>query len=131
MKASPELYAKNWYEILKKTDQSAWDQISQVVLEMLYKKGQSKWLPQILRHLEKQENQENQIMPVTVRTAKKMDEQTIASYLQQVLPQVKPRVTSTINSSLIGGLVIETQDQRWDLSVHGQLNNLANTIINK
>lgn len=130
MKVSAQQYAAAWYESLKEAPEKDWDNISEQLLEQLRTSGNMRFLSEIVRLVEERSKAEQGITPVTVRSAHELDEALVKEQVGSLLPDTEVEVTTVIDESLIAGLQIETSNERWDLSLKGQLRSLSNHINN-
>jgi F0F1-type ATP synthase delta subunit len=128
MRLTPKYYAQAWFSALNETDSKQWSEVSQRMLEHVYKHGNVKWLPEIVRLVTNLQHEHAGTTAVTVKTAHELDGQLITRLVQAVLPNVKAVIEQTIDTRVIGGIQIETTNQRWDLSVKGQLTQLAHSL---
>lgn len=130
MKLSPKYYAQAWQSSLAESQPSDWKAISRRYLQHVYHHGHIKWLPEILRLVARLQHEQAGTVAVTVRTAHHFDVKVLQELVATVLPSTKAVIESQVDERLIGGAQIETSNQRWDLSVKGQLNQLAHTLSN-
>lgn len=127
MHATPAQYAQAWYEALKSADQKQWPEISQAVLLRLQKEGKLSFLSQIRQQMEQIELTERGAVKVTVKTAHDLDKQVVSQLVKQLLAaEVELEIREDKN--LLGGIVVETADRRWDLSARGQLKQLKQQL---
>ncbi|EKD76415.1 MAG: hypothetical protein ACD_43C00121G0004, partial [uncultured bacterium] len=89
---------------------------------------QLKLLPEVIRHIEKLEHLKHGTTAVMVRSAHALPEPLISSVIKQLLPQAKPVIAQIQDATVIGGVQVETINQRWDLSLRGQLRQLTQTL---
>lgn len=130
MKVSAQQYAAAWYELLKEAPEAEWDKISEQLLTQLRQDGNMRFLSEIVRLVETRSKEEQGITPVTVRSAHELDSTLVKEQVTSLLPNTEVEVTTVIDDSLIAGLQIETTNERWDLSLKGQLRSLSNHITN-
>lgn len=128
MRLTPKYYAQAWFSALTETEPAKWSEVSQRMLEHIYKHGNVKWLPEIVRLVTNLQHAQAGTTAVTVKTAHELNAQLITQLVQTVLPDAKAVIEQKIDTRVIGGTQIETTNQRWDLSVKGQLTQLAQSL---
>lgn len=128
MRLTPKYYAQAWFAALSESKPEDWSTISQRVLQHVYKHGNVKWLPEIVRLVSALQHKQAGTVPVTVRTARSLDAALLKQLVSAVLPTANTVIEQQVDTRVIGGAQIETTDQRWDLSIQGQLNQLAHTL---
>jgi F0F1-type ATP synthase delta subunit len=128
MKLSPHHLATAWYEALTIAEPEQWSAISQRLLRYLYAHGQLKLLPQVVRQVEALEHTQHGTTAVTVRSAHLLPESLLHEVIQQLLPQAQPVIAQLQDDSVIAGVRVETLNQRWDLSLRGQLRQLTQAL---
>jgi len=128
MKLSAKYYAEAWFKALSELSVEQWPETSQLFLNHIYGHSHGKWLPEIIRLITALEHQHNGTTAVKVRSAYPLSESLLNQSVQKVLPNKKVVVETLIDQRVIGGIQIETADQRWDLSLHGQLRHLTQTL---
>jgi len=128
MQATPRQYAQAWYLALKETKEDKWDAISQNLLRALQKQGNLSWVNEILRHVADLENKDLEQIEVKVRSAKDTDEKIVQQLVKNLFDVDNVQASISKDESLLGGLVLETKDQRWDLSVKHQLERLKYSL---
>lgn len=65
---------------------------------------------------------------MTIKSAHAVDDAVITEQLKIVLPNTDVQIKKEIDTSIIGGIQIETENKRWDFSLRGQLRSLSKTI---
>lgn len=128
MRVSPTQYATALFELLQRAPAAEHQKLMQQFLKNLYNEGKLKILPDILRAVEQLDYAKKGVVPVTVTTARTVDAAMIQETLKSLLPNQPTEVNAVIDESLIGGMRVETQDKRWDVSVSGQLKQLKNAL---
>jgi len=126
---SAKQYACAWLEILKTTAEKNKKPATRGLIFNLYKNGRLNLLPAILLELEELEARENEVTAVAVKAAKEYGADFIANVAKKLLPGKKLNIRQEIDQRLLGGLVVETKNQRWNLDLRSQLNKLAQQII--
>lgn len=128
MRVSPTQYATALFELLSDAPAAKHQKLMQQFLNNLYNEGKLKILPDILRAVEQLDYAKKGVVPVTVTTARAIDAAMIQETLKSLMPNQATEVSIVIDESLIGGMRVETQDKRWDVSVTGQLKQLKNAL---
>lgn len=132
MKLSPKYYAEAWFQALTEKPADQMSATSQLFLKHVYGHSHGKWLPEIIRLMEQLEHLHNGTTAVKVRSAHPLSAQLLSQAVEQVMPHATTGKTAIIQSvidpAVIGGVQIETADQRWDLSLRGQLRHLTQTL---
>lgn len=129
MKLTARQLATTWFEALIESKPNKWSAISQRLLHYLYARGELRRLPEIIRLIEQLEHHRNRTVAVTVRTAHTLPDQLVHRAVVTVLPSIQPIIDQQAAPAVIGGLQIETIDQRFDLSVRGGLRQLSQTLL--
>lgn len=128
MKFTPKSYAQDWFSALQQAEPAQWPAISRHFLTDLYRAGYSMHLTEIVRLIAQLTYRSQGLIPVQVTSARDVSDVMIQEALEQVLPGKKTHVTRLIDDSVIGGITIETLNQRWNLSVSGQLQSFAHNL---
>lgn len=128
MKISVEQYARGWYESLKSAKESEREKISQAFLRRLQKDGRLSWLKKISQAVYRLDAKAMGLMAITVTTSRPEEKNFIEEAAAKIVGTDKIRTTTRVDKNLIGGLLVETEDVRWDLSVKKILNNLEQQI---
>lgn len=129
MKTSPKQFARAWHRALQQTDRAEWDAVSKRLLLLVQRQGHSRSLPVIKQLITEYDHAAHARIPVTVKTAHALDQQTLAAAVQRVLGSgVRADITTQIDPELLGGISIETKNSRWNMSLQAQLHQLVKTI---
>ncbi len=128
MKFTAKSYAQEWFSALQTAEPSKWHAISHSFLDTMYREGLSARLPEVVRLITQMHHRSQGLIPVQVTSARDVSDAVIQKALEQVLPGKKTHVTRIINDDPIGEISIETLNQRWNLSVSGQLNRFAHKL---
>lgn len=131
MKANINQLAQGWYEAMKEAKKSDWSDISLRFLNMLQGQGKLSWLGRIREEVKRLENQALGVTQVKVTTAHKLEEKELSKLVSELLGKDKAQLSVVEDQSILGGVVIETEDQRWDLSTRNRLNQLQEKLLNK
>lgn len=128
MKISSKQYAQAWYEQLQSSTETDWDTVSSALLQIMRQHNDLKLLPEVVRLVEVFHYQQQNVTPVTVTSAQALSPAVIEQAIEAVLPVSRVAIHTAIDSQLIGGVRLETLNQRWDISLRKQLNLLANSL---
>ncbi len=128
MRFTAKSYAQDWFSALQAAETSKWHAISRSFLDTMYREGFSARLPEVLRLITQMHYRAQGLIPVQVTSARDVSDAVIQKALEQVLPGKKTHITRVIDDTLIGGISVETLNQRWNLSVSGQLQNFAHKL---
>lgn len=128
MKLTAQHLARRWYEALKNAKTSAWPAISDSMLKQIQRAGRKRELPAIARALARLEQAEQSVLEVVITASSPhavKDEDTL---LRQLFGSRELAVTRRVDPALLGGVVVETTNERWDFSVRHQLRRLTRDI---
>lgn len=129
MRLTPKYYAQTWFALLTESKPGDWQTLSRRLLQHIYQHGHVKWLPEIVRLVAELQHRQDGTTAVTIRTAHALDAALLEQLVKAVLPTAKAVIEQQLDARVIGGARIETTNQRWDLSVKGQLNQLAQSLL--
>ena len=126
---SPVINADKKMNIFKELFGS-FDQLSMMFIELITKNRREYLLGEIAHSYEAQLKESKGIIPVTLISAVKLNEQTKKDIIGKVQASVKGtlEVTEEIDESLIGGFIIRMDDKQVDASVSSQLASLKQTL---
>ncbi|MBI2415351.1 MAG: F0F1 ATP synthase subunit delta [Candidatus Kerfeldbacteria bacterium] len=128
MKITPKYYAQTWLERLQQQPADQWPELSLGLLRELQRRNRIKWLPEIVRLLEEQLHRQAGITPLRVTSAQPLSPAVIEQCVEKLFPISRVMLTQQHDSAVVGGIRLETANQRWDFSLRQQLNQLANTL---
>lgn len=128
MKLSSRQLAAAWHQALTSTPTDQWNTISERMLEYLYKRGELRRLREVIRLMSELEHEHHRTTGVTVRSATTVPSAVLDRVIKKVLPHATPVITLQPDESIIGGIQIETNDQRFDLSLSGHLHQLTHAL---
>jgi len=128
MQLSPQHYAAAWFNLLSQKPKKEWSVVSKKVLRALYQRGHLHWLPEIVNRVEELEAQATGDVPVTVTAPHALSQKEAHALAKEVLGTDPKTVTTIVDESLIGGIQVETKNNRWDLSVKSALTDLTKTL---
>ncbi|HYF28270.1 MAG TPA: ATP synthase F1 subunit delta [Baekduia sp.] len=99
-------------------------------LELLVEKHRMPAIHRIRRAFDKLWEQENKLLPVQITSAIELDEATVRSIGDRIGQQTGRRVelTTTVDESVLGGLVLQVGNQILDASIRNRLDNLRRSV---
>jgi F-type H+-transporting ATPase subunit delta len=129
MLTSPIVKADKKIEIIK----AVFDQFNVLTIsfvELIAKNRREGILPQIANEFDSLLKAFKGIVPITITSAKKLDEKTMATIVAKVQSSVKGtlEVTEMLDENLIGGFIVRMGDTQIDASVASQLTNLKQRL---
>lgn len=130
MQLTPLHYAQAWYEALQDAKPEDQEAISQAMLRRLQREGKLNLLRQIVEIIKDIEAKASNRAYITARVAHKIDQQQLEELAKELLQVDEVEMTIEEDPSLLGGVVLETKDHRWDLSAKHQLEQLKTSLKN-
>lgn len=127
-RVTPKHYAIALYDVLQAAQATDRGTIVRKFLKQLYYAGQLRLLPAITTAFEQYYYTQLGTVPVQVRTTQPLPAETIQRELTRLFPQQHLSVTTTVDPAVVGGMLVETPNQRWNVSLAGQLEALANSL---
>lgn len=112
------------------------DKISATTLNfmiLIAKNSRSSYIPHILNAFNSQYKAYKNIIPVSILTASKMDEELkneLVGFLKHERPDVTIEINEEINKDLIGGFIFRTDTHQIDASVANRLKTLKRELNN-
>lgn len=127
--ASPVVPSEKKIEIFKMIFEQ-FEKVTMSFITFVTENRREGLLPQIATSFIEQVKEYKGIIPITLISAKKLDEATKDSILAKINDSVEGQleVEEKIDESLIGGFVVRMGDMRIDASVSSQLNNLKQRL---
>lgn len=106
------------------------DKVTIMFMELITKNGREAILPEIAASYEAQLKAHQGIVPVTLVSAKALDQATKKTILDKVQASVNGKIEleEQIDESLLGGFIVRMGDNRIDASVANQLKNLKQRL---
>jgi F-type H+-transporting ATPase subunit delta len=126
-KNSLQDYAKALYEITKDRKGADLKKALEAFVVLLSKKNVIKKAPIILKAYERYARKKEGHVAIEVTTAREIDKATLG-HITKVFGD-KVDTTEKIDTSLIGGVVIRTEDTILDASLKTQLQNLKTHLV--
>ncbi len=126
---SPIVKADKKIEIFEKIFEQ-FEEVSMSFVRLITKNGRENLLPEIATSFDALVKEHKGIVPVTLISAKKLDDQTKKSILDKVSSSVEGtiEVNEILDESLIGGFVVRMGDTQIDASISSQFNNLKQRL---
>ena len=126
---SPIVKADKKIEIFEKIFEQ-FEEVSKSFVRLITKNGRENLLPEIATSFDALVKEHKGIVPVTLISAKKLDDQTKKSILDKVSSSVEGtiEVNEMLDESLIGGFVVRMGDTQIDASISSQFNNLKQRL---
>mgnify|MGYP001560555082 CR=1 FL=1 len=128
MKLTAQHFARRWYMALKGSEASAWPEISKGMLSQVLRLGMKRDLPAIKKVMERLYLAENKVIEVVVTSAKPDQTKEEQKLLKDLFGSREVQISRRVDPALLGGIIVETQDDRWDFSVRQQLHRLSRGI---
>jgi F-type H+-transporting ATPase subunit delta len=99
-------------------------------LELLVEKHRMPAIFRIRRAFDRLWEQENKLLPVTITSAVKLDDQTVRSIGDTIGQQTGQRIelTTTVDPDVLGGLVVRVGNSILDASIRNRLENLRRSV---
>jgi len=129
MNITPKQYARAWLELIQKKSKKEVAEISKKALEKLYKTGKLNTVSKILREMEEIENKESGISQATVVSAYDITQKDAEKIAEKTINSKNIITTLKTDSRIIGGVIVETKNKRWDFSIKNQLKSLSKKLI--
>lgn len=130
MKLSAKQYAQLWHDSLLRVETDA-DRaaVSEAMLRRILKDGAYRELSSVVRALEGLASKEQSMEDVTVISARPVEASSAKKIVSDLLGHQRFAIQYKQDPSLIGGLVVQTRDARWDLSLKRQIRRLQEAVI--
>jgi len=122
---SPIIKADKKASIMKAIFEGKFDEVMMAFVNLLVQKGREPYLPEITKEFQAQYKKMNHITTLKIITAKKLDAAAIdaikAQFANSNETDDNVEVITEIDSSLIGGFVVQFGDKLYDASVKHKL----------
>lgn len=128
MKMNVKQYAQLWLDSLNRVSEKDRPAVSQAMLTRMLKDGMYHKLHEVLRTMEQLFGHGETVERVTVISARIPQETEVKKIVAGLLGHERFSLTYKQDESLIGGLIVQTRDQRWDLTLKHQLRRLQKTV---
>ncbi|HLC44291.1 MAG: hypothetical protein A2722_03405 [Candidatus Doudnabacteria bacterium RIFCSPHIGHO2_01_FULL_50_11] len=127
MKITPQQYAAALYDALSTTRPSDHDRVIENFLQVLREHGTLSLHPEIERAFLEYESKQKGEIATTVTTAREEAPRHLIERLNEIVGG-NAVIRKEIDESLLGGVLIETEDTRIDASVKTQLRKLKDSL---
>jgi F-type H+-transporting ATPase subunit delta len=129
MKFTVKQYAQSLYEVITDSNPKDHDRVIENFISILKTNGDLAAYEQIVNEVDSLFQTENQTSKIEVTANSK--ESITPGLLKELnkLAKTKAEVTTKIDDSIIGGVIIRVNDQLIDASMKTQLNNLEKDLI--
>lgn len=131
MKITARTIAQALYESLVAAPADQWDAIVEQYIGYTVRMGKSQWLGSIVEHVSAIDMNARGITPVTVTVGHEQSKEAITDIVQRLVGQGELAIDVQVDADSIGGMKVETPNQRWDFTMKRQLQKLAESIINE
>jgi F-type H+-transporting ATPase subunit delta len=128
MQLTPRQYARAWYEALKEAKQTKWEEISQNILRRLQREGKLNQLSSIVDAMKEIESTETNKAYVEVTSAYKASVKELELLAKELTGAKDVEVAVKEDESLLGGVVVRTKNDLWDISLKHQLEQLKEQL---
>lgn len=109
------------------------DDLTQSFYEIIIRKGREKYLPEIAREFIRQYRDHKNITTAKVTTAAPLSEEQTAriksELIQMGIASGAVELETSVDKDIIGGFLLEVEDQMYDASVRSKLANLKKEIL--
>ncbi len=130
MQLTPLHYAHAWYEALQEAKPEQQEAISQAMLRRLQREGKLNLLGQIVDTIKDLDALSSNKAFVTATVAHVLDEKVLEKLAKDLFNVEEVELSVETDPSLLGGVVLETKNIRWDLSTKHQLEQLKSSLTN-
>ena len=131
---NPTIRGSKKNTILQKIFGSSWDALTLKFVEVITRKGRENVLPDIAQTFFEQYNEYKGITNVLVTSANPLSEDSLDRIRQKLISsgttKDKINLETKVDPALIGGFVLEYNNNQYDASVRGKLNKLKNILVN-
>jgi ATP synthase F1 delta subunit len=129
MKITSRQYAEALYQVLSETAPADMEKVMDNFVQALQDNGHLELWPEIEAEFKRFEAVARGNVPVDVTVARPGDENKILPELHALLGR-NLVLKKNVDAGLIGGVVVETAEERLDASVKNHLKNLKKSLIN-
>lgn len=120
-------YARGLYEATKGLSGKDLNSVLARFAEILYKEHQIKKTNRIITEFTRYAKKQQGVQELKVVSARKLGHETI-KHLQKIFG-AKSEIEESIDETLLGGVVVKTDDKIFDASLKRQLLRLKNSLI--
>lgn len=124
MKLTPKEYARVLFEALSEVKPSDEDRVIENLTRLLHENGHVHWIEEIVEEFRFFEESKLGVKQVELRVARDVSaEKQILEELNALLGK-NLKIKKRVDEGIVGGVIIQTEDQRIDVSVKKQLRDL-------
>ncbi len=131
---SPIIHSAKKLEVVDKLFGSKYDELTMAFMHILINKGREMFLPEITNEFIQEYKKYKHITTVHIVTAAPISEDTIAAIRRKLATSSETNdnleIKVSVNPNLLGGFVIEFDDQVYDASLQHKLNKLKKEFEN-
>ena len=121
-------YALAWYQALKSANKKYRQEISDNMLTLLQTQGKLSWLSTIVDLVQNLEDDDLGITEVKVKTAHSKSKKEIEDVVTGLLGVKKVRTNITVDPELLGGIIVQTKNRRWNISLRHKIEQLKKNL---
>ena len=129
---SPIVKADKKHAVLKQLISGKVQPSTEAFINLMVSKGREYYLPEILAAFVEQYKKLNNIVTVKLTTAHVLDDQTKSNILSKIengLNGSKVDLQTSVQESLIGGFVLESNNKMFDASIARDLKNIKTQFL--
>jgi len=131
---NPTIRGSRKNAILQKIFGSSWDALTLKFIEVVTRKGREDALPEIVKSFFQQYNEYKGITDVVVTSAQPLDEDSLEKIRMKLVESGTTKahihMDTRVDPNLIGGFILEYNNNQYDASIRGKLNKLKNKLVN-
>ena len=129
---NPTIHGSRKNAILQKIFGSSWDVLTLKFIEVVTRKGREDVLPEIAKSFFEQYNEYKGITEVVVISAQPLNEDSLEKIkiklVESGTTKANIHLVTRVDPTLIGGFILEYNNNQYDASVRGKLNKLRNKL---
>lgn len=118
-----------WMQALESSPKKQWDDISQNMLKVLQREGKLLWVKRIEHEIGNLMDARDGVVAATVTSAYPVDQKKVKQIVEELLGGEKVRLTFFEDPELLGGMVVETENNRWDATMKNELHQLTQSLM--
>lgn len=129
MRLTPKVYATAWFAALTTALPEQRPNINKAWLNRLRREGKFAWLSRVLSQMREIEDHQLGIHRIHVTVAHELPREFVQQTVKTVLGLEQVVIDVLIDPKIAGGLVIETPNERWNVSLQVQLQELKQRLL--
>lgn len=129
MKKTSRQYAIALYEAVQEAKDKKLEEIILNFVKILRRENKLKWQKKIVSALEKYAREEECVKELEIVSTRKLPRSLLSDIQKKLSTAPKIVLKEILNPSLLGGLIIKSEDKIWDLSLKKQLQLLKTKLI--